>query len=114
MEPPLLDQLGPEGTLSAGVRPQDLGLTGGVIHYSEDNLVALQGPWTPRLETGMWGLFRFQYLTAAQDAPAEINFRLTYPATEPSTTPRVLSLQFKGFATDFIPTDGALAVLLAP
>jgi hypothetical protein len=76
MEPPFLDQLGPGGTLSAGVRPQDLGLVGGVIHYSEDNLVALKGPWAPRLETGMWGLFRFQYLTAARDAPAEITFRL--------------------------------------
>jgi hypothetical protein len=34
-----------------------------------------------RLETGMWGLCRFQYLTAAQDAPAEITFRL--PIREP-------------------------------
>ena len=36
----------------------------------------MTGPWKPRLETGMWGLFRFEYLTAVQDAPAEITFRL--------------------------------------
>ncbi len=39
---------------------------------------------------------------------------LTYPAPESGAAPHVLSLQFKGFAADFIPTDGALAVLLAP
>ncbi len=55
-------------------------------------------------------------LEAAEDAfPASSTVNvLTYPATEPGTTPHVLSLQFKGFAADFVPTDGALAVLLAP
>jgi hypothetical protein len=81
IEPPFLDQLGPGGSLSAGVRPQDLGLVGGVIHYSEDNLVELQGSWTPRLETGMWGLFRFQYLTAAQGRSGRDHLPAAHPRT---------------------------------
>ncbi len=48
------------------------------------------------------------------DAVEDAGKVLPFPAPALGPLPHVLSVHFKGFAADFIPADGAIAVLLAP
>jgi len=54
-------------------------LTGSVIHHTDKKHVQTSGRWTPRTVNGMWGLFRFNYLTGNADTPSEANYTLPIP-----------------------------------
>ena len=81
IEPPFLNEIGPEGTATHGLSLSDLILTGGVISYTDKNQVTFNGNW----ETAVWDrrLFRYKYLKAKSDKPAEVNYKL--PISEPGT-----------------------------
>jgi len=81
IEPPFLQEIGPEGTSTHGIRPADLRLTGRVISYTDKELVTFKGKW----ETAVWDrrLFLYNYLKAAADKPALVTYYL--PIREPGT-----------------------------
>jgi len=54
-------------------------LTGSVIHHTDKNHVKTRGAWTPRTATGMWGLFRFNFLIGTAADPAEATYTLPIP-----------------------------------
>jgi hypothetical protein len=77
--PPFVDELGPQGTATHGIDLEQNRLTGGVIHYSDSNLVTRTGKWEKKTLTGMSGLFTFNVLEATQGEPASITYRLPIP-----------------------------------
>jgi len=83
IEPPFLDEAGPEGTATHGIRPADLRRTGRVLHYTDRDFVTLEGDWQPVTIDGASGLFRFRFLKARPDASAKATFRL--PIDEPGS-----------------------------
>ncbi|MCP4645441.1 MAG: hypothetical protein GY851_33665 [bacterium] len=81
IEPPFLDETGPGGTATHGIRPADLARRGRIIHYTEKELVSVAGDWKPETAEGLSGLFRFSFLKVDADTPASATFRL--PIEEP-------------------------------
>jgi len=70
------EDLGQQGRASRGIDLEQNSLTGGVIHYTNKELVKYNGNWKPRTITGFWNLFGFSLLEADQSGPAEITYTL--------------------------------------
>lgn len=77
--PPFVEELGPGGRATHGIDLAANRLTGSVIHYTDTQHVVTTGTWTPRTVTGMWGLFRFNYLVGTAAAPAVATYTLPIP-----------------------------------
>ena len=74
--PPFVKEVGPNGTASKGIELDNNRLTGGVIHYTDKQLVTTEGHWKPRSKSGMWNLFKFSFLEANPIQPAKISYTL--------------------------------------
>ncbi len=74
--PPFLGQVGPRGTATHGIRPEDLRREGRVIHYSDAALVTRTGDWQQRTITGLSGLFRFNQIQCGNGKNATITYTL--------------------------------------
>jgi len=70
------DEVGLQGRASHGIDLEKNRLTGGMVHYSEKELVKYSGNWKPRTITGFWNLFGFNLLEADHSGPAEITYTL--------------------------------------
>ena len=69
-------EIGPKGTASHSIQPQQLTNTGGVIKSSDKELVHYSGFWKETNVTGFWGLFEYNYLHAPKGKAAYCEFRL--------------------------------------
>ena len=78
--PPFVDEVGPDGTATAGISLPDNRLTGSIVHYSDTRLVATTGTWVSQSKVGLSGLFVFNYLKGPAVHPAQAEF--TLPITE--------------------------------
>jgi hypothetical protein len=78
--PPFVDELGPKGNATHGIDLASNRLTGSVVHYTDSRHVTTTGTWRAQTATGMWGLFRFNFLVGTSAAPAEATY--TLPVTE--------------------------------
>jgi hypothetical protein len=78
--PPFADQVGPKGTATNGIDLEANRLTGGVIPYTNSELVTRKGRWNEVTIGGMWGLFRAKLLEAPRGQAAEIRYTLPIPA----------------------------------
>ena len=77
--PPFVDELGPNGKASNGIDLAKNRLTGSVIHYTDAKHVTTNGAWAPKTVTGMWGLFRFNFLVGTAAAPSTATYSLPIP-----------------------------------
>jgi hypothetical protein len=77
--PPFVDELGPNGKASNGIDLAKNRLTGSVIHYADSKYVTTAGTWTPKTVTGMWGLFRFNFLVGTAAVKSEATYTLPIP-----------------------------------
>ena len=77
--PPFVDELGPNGKASNGIDLAKNRLTGSVIHYADSKYVTTAGTWTPKTVTGMWGLFRFNFLVGIAAVKSEATYTLPIP-----------------------------------
>jgi hypothetical protein len=77
--PPFVDELGPKGKATHGIDLATNRLTGSVVHYTDTNHVTTTGTWHPQTVTGMWGLFRFNFLVGTAAAKAEATYTLPIP-----------------------------------
>lgn len=74
--PPFINELGPNGTATHGI---DLGanrLIGGMIHYTDNEKVAVSGNWERETIGGQGKLFTYHLLKAGTGTPAEITYDL--------------------------------------
>jgi hypothetical protein len=89
--PPFEKELGPEGTATHGIDLAKNRLTGSVIHHDDKKQVKTGGKWTPRTVDGMWGLFRFDYLSepppTRRKPPSRCRFRKTELIRSPCCIP---------------------------
>lgn len=76
IEPFLAQELGPKGTASHSINPENLKSVGGVILSSDKEHVQYFGNWEQVAVTGMWGLFEANYLHAAPDKSARCEYQL--------------------------------------
>jgi hypothetical protein len=83
IEPFLAQELGPEGTASQSINPENLINTGGIILYSDKELVHYSGSWEQTTVKGMWGLFEANYLHAAPETASRCEYQL--PVKESGT-----------------------------
>jgi hypothetical protein len=74
--PPFEKDLGPGGKATNGIDLASNRLTGSVIHHTGQNHVTTRGKWTPQTAEGMWGLFRFNFLTGTAATPSEATYSL--------------------------------------
>jgi hypothetical protein len=74
--PPFLAEIGPDGKATHGIDLDNNRLTGSVVHYTQRENFATTGDWKPQEATGMWGLFRFNFLTGTADVPSEAVYSL--------------------------------------
>lgn len=77
--PPFVDELGPDGRATHGIDLAANRLTGSVIHYTDTKHVVTTGTWVPQTVTGMWGLFRFNFLVGTAASPAVATYTLPIP-----------------------------------
>lgn len=77
--PPFLNEIGPDGKASNGIDLASNRLIGSIIHYTNSTLVSTTGTWTPKTDTGMWGLFRFNYLNGSAAVPSDATYSLSIP-----------------------------------
>jgi hypothetical protein len=91
IRPPFADEVGPAGTASHGIDPEDLGRTGSIIHYTDSARFSLvpaeadPGLWKPRTAVGLAKLFEFRFLAgtappATMENPQKAVY--TLPVTE--------------------------------
>ncbi|MEI7423809.1 MAG: right-handed parallel beta-helix repeat-containing protein [Prolixibacteraceae bacterium] len=76
IEPFLAQEIGPKGTASQSIKPEDLISNGGVISSSNKELIQYFGSWEQTAVKGMWGLFEANYLHAAPEKPARCEYQL--------------------------------------
>jgi len=81
--PPFVAEVGPRGTATHNISLPNNRLTGSIVHYSDANLFATTGTWTPQSKVGMSGLFVFNYLKGTAAVPSEAEY--TLPITEDGT-----------------------------
>ncbi len=77
--PPFVDEVGPKGTKTNGVRPEDLALTGSVIHWADKDKVVRWGDWKEETVIGLGGLFEFRHLLGEAKTPSRICYTLPIP-----------------------------------
>jgi hypothetical protein len=77
--PPFVDELGPKGQATNGIDLAANRLTGSVVHYTDAKYVTTTGTWASKTVTGMWGLFRFNFLVGTAAAPSEVIYTLAIP-----------------------------------
>lgn len=77
--PPFADEVGPQGTASHGIDVAQIGLIGGVIHYTDSALVERTGDWEKQRVAPFNGLFEFNLLKVAREKRGEIRYRLPIP-----------------------------------
>ena len=77
--PPFVDELGPAGKATNGIDLASNRLTGGVIHYTDTRQVTTTGTWNSKTATGMWGLFRFNFLVGTSAVPSTATCTLPIP-----------------------------------
>jgi len=77
--PPFVDDLGPAGKATNGIDLASNRLTGSVVHYTDTKHVATTGTWSPKTVTGMWGLFRFNFLVGTSAVPSTATYSLSIP-----------------------------------
>ncbi len=80
IEPPLLKEIGPNGTAFHCIYPEQLKNIGGVIMSSDKELVQYSGTWEKTTVSGMGGLFEYNHLQAAPEQSASCTYQL--PVTE--------------------------------
>jgi hypothetical protein len=76
IEPLLLNEMGPKGTASHSIYPEQLKNTGGVIKSSDGDLVHYSGDWKRTAVSGMWELFEYHFLQAAPGDAASCTYQL--------------------------------------
>ncbi|MFN5560485.1 MAG: right-handed parallel beta-helix repeat-containing protein [Opitutaceae bacterium] len=77
--PPFVAELGPEGTATNGIPLAANRLTGSVVHYTDAPRVRTDGTWAPQTVSGMWGLFRFNFLVGTAAIPSSAAYSLPIP-----------------------------------
>jgi hypothetical protein len=77
--PPFVDELGPKGKATNGIDLAKNRLTGNVVHYTDTKHVTTTGTWSPKTVTGMWGLFRFNFLVGTAAVKSEATYTLPIP-----------------------------------
>ncbi len=80
LEPMLAQEIGPKGTASHCIYPEQLKNIGGVIKSAEKEFVQYSGSWEQTTVSGMSGLFEYNYFQAAPEQSASCTFQL--PVTE--------------------------------
>jgi len=76
IEPFMVQEIGPKGTALNFINRENLKTTGGVILSFEKDLVQYSGDWEQTNVTGMWGLFKANYLHAAPEKAARCEYQL--------------------------------------
>ncbi|MCP4309672.1 MAG: hypothetical protein GY790_00280 [Bacteroidetes bacterium] len=76
IEPPLLNEMGPEGTASNRIYPRQLKNTGGVIKSSDKAFVQYSGLWEQTSVSGMAGLFKYRHKQASPEKGAQCTYNL--------------------------------------
>jgi hypothetical protein len=76
IEPLLSQEIGPKGTASQFIKPENLINAGGVILSSDNAFVQYSGSWEQATVTGHMGLFESNYSRAAPAKAARCEFRL--------------------------------------
>lgn len=76
IEPLLTQEIGPKGSASQSINPQNLINTGGVILSSDKELIKYSGSWEKATVTGQVGLFESNYLRAAPEKAARCEYQL--------------------------------------
>ena len=76
IEPFLTHEVGPKGTASHIINPENLKNTGGVILSSDKEFVQFDGSWEQTTVTGQAGLFEAKYLHAAPGKAARCEYQL--------------------------------------
>lgn len=77
--PPFVDELGPKGQATNGIDLATNRLTGSVVHYTDAKHVTTTGTWNPKTVTGMWGLFRFNFLVGTAAIKSQAIYTLPIP-----------------------------------
>ncbi|MCU0462695.1 MAG: right-handed parallel beta-helix repeat-containing protein [Bacteroidales bacterium] len=77
IEPFLAQEVGPQGTASHSINPENLKSVGGVILSSDKEHVQYSGSWEQVSVTGMWGLFEANYLHACPEKAARCEYQLS-------------------------------------
>jgi len=77
--PPFVNDLGPAGKATHAIDLASNHLTGSVIHYTDSNHVTTTGTWNAETATGMWGLFRFNFLVGTAAVSSEAAYTLSIP-----------------------------------
>ena len=76
IEPFLPNEIGPNGTAYQSINPENLINTGGVILFSDKELIRYSGSWEKTTVTGQAGLFEANYFRAAPEKPAHCEYQL--------------------------------------
>ena len=77
--PPFVDDLGPAGKATHAIALASNRLTGSVVHYTDSRHVTTTGTWNSKTVTGMWGLFRFNFLVGTSAVPSAATYTLPIP-----------------------------------
>jgi len=77
--PPFVNELGPAGKATAAIDLASNRLIGSVVHYTDSKHVTTTGAWRAETATGMWGLFRFNFLVGTAAVPSEASYALSIP-----------------------------------
>ena len=76
IEPFLPREIGPRGTASHCIYPEQLKNTGAVVTSADKHLIRLKGAWEMKRIAGMRNLFNYDCLQAAPGQPAECTYQL--------------------------------------
>lgn len=76
IEPFLAQEIGPKGSASHCIYPDNLKNTGGVIKSINKEMVKYSGSWEQTTVTGMWGLFEYNHLQASPEQYAQCTYLL--------------------------------------
>lgn len=77
--PPFIADLGPDGKVTNGIRPEDLQRVGTVIRYDEPEHATLTGQWERKQVGGLSKLFTAHVMVASPSEPANVVFDLPVP-----------------------------------
>lgn len=77
--PPFAEDVGPKGSKTNGIKPEDLALTGSVIHWTDKDRVTRWGDWQEETVRGLGGLFEFRHLLGEGKVSSGIRYSLPIP-----------------------------------
>jgi hypothetical protein len=81
IDPFFPQEIGPKGTASHCIYPEQLKNIGGVVTSADKNQILYKGKWEPKKIAGMRNLFNYDCQQAAPDQAAECIYQL--PVREP-------------------------------